>query len=284
MTLGKCELQEISQCFNQLPLVGDASTFYNVPKDAISRIFNETVLSIFDLGNYRTVCKSWLMLLQDREPPICHLQTAPFSIQYKNPQVTVFGTKAWEKFFGYKIEGEIPPPPSNIIQIVRTLRNNLKEKIDAPDCSLLLMPKGLTLNKLKELVALPLWGEPIRIHGNRFEEYGNKAVEQSYWVLITNDVIEESREKSYDEQKVLIATRAGSEYNPPRLLEVVVCCSMNYKKFKKHIFDQRTCTRCQEYWGGMQMIVGEFGSSKLLIDDEGYHDDTMGVAVRLKLN
>lgn len=62
------------------------------------------------------------------------------------------------------------------------------------------------------------WGEILK-------EQGNQAATQSHWVLMTKDVIEESRDKDYTDQLTLVAKFAnqqGINYEVPNLLDATI--------------------------------------------------------------
>ena len=92
--------------------------------------------------------------------------------------------------------------------------------------------KALTLDYLGELIQSPRGG----VHGTQYRgdwhakyvrpAIGSQSPDSSYWVLMTRDVLEGSRSKSYQDQCALVARHQG--YTVPGVLEaaVVCCCTM----------------------------------------------------------
>jgi len=69
------------------------------------------------------------------------------------------------------------------------------------------MVKALTLNTLSELVKTPrLGGHATKysfFSGSITEEQRNRSVEQSHWVLMTKDVLEEAETRATQSKKIL---------------------------------------------------------------------------------
>src|SRR5207244_440003 len=104
----------------------------------------------------------------------------------------IYGERAWKKYYGYKIEGDIPPLPLDIIEMRKKLCKLLQTLEPLPPCSLILMPKGLTLNKLRKMVENPIAGPKSqfgKVSDNAFLSWGEEPIEKSYWFFITNDAI-----------------------------------------------------------------------------------------------
>ena len=102
-------------------------------------------------------------------------------------------------------------------------------------------------------------------------ELGDVPIEKSYWFVMTNDVIEGSRNKNYAHQKALIAWKTRSECQLPSLLEAIACCVMHHMTSGEYLYgtDPLTYTRCQEQIEGIPLVVGGFASAGLFV----YYDD-----------
>jgi len=175
-----------------------------------------------------------------------------------------FGPSFWKEYLGLEVEGEIPHPPKNIVEEVRALRESVKGEQEAPGCTLVLMPKGLTANKLIELMENPQKGHSTKLkhifHGID-NEYGDKENRESYWFLMTNDVIEGSRNKSFQEQKDLVKDKTNGKCHLPTYLEALVGCALHNVKNGEHLLNQKdmTFTRCQCLFEGYPIAVGGLG-------------------------
>ena len=110
-------------------------------------------------------------------------------------------------------------------------------------------------------------------------ELGAKS-EISYWVLISRDVIPESRSKTYDAQKKLVANyaqKSGVPYVLPKALDAATAIFMHYVETGEYLYtdrqkgSERTYTRCQEtvYETQWPVAIGCFSSKGLDIASDG---------------
>jgi len=239
-------------------------TIHDLPQELTTTILRN--LEEIDSSTSRGVCRLW----RDLTPTPAGLK--------------IFGHKAWEKYYGLEIK-DCPPIPEGIIEITTNLQEKLKVREEAPDCSLLLMPKGLTLNQLRELAEQPKMG-----YGSKFSKlcykvsdvYGDQEIEESYWVLMTNSMIEESKMKTYAEQQALIQEKTEGVCQLPHLLEVAICCFMNHVSEDRYMFGWRPqiYTRCQEEIDDQHVFVGGYYESGLSIDRrvDSFTSSSYGIA------
>ena len=191
----------------------------------------------------------------------------------------------WEQYFG--AIGEEPALP-----------DDLEEILDSPcpfwhgrqvrDTHLLaLIPshvagKPLTLNYLGELIQSPKGGG----HGTKYRNYwnaarealGRQSPESSYWVLMTKDVLEGSRNKSYQDQCALVARHQG--YTVPGALEAAVVMLLHHVRKGERLYSDNpdTYTRCREKdKNGDPVVVGGFSSVGFNVSYDS-SDDHNGVA------
>ncbi len=121
---------------------------------------------------------------------------------------------------------------------------------------LTLIPKGMTLEKLEKLIVKS---------GKIGKSFCNDPVKESYWILVTNDVIPSSRDKSLEEQQDLAEQFAPQGYELCSCLDLCVSliAAHHVQKDLDLYTDVRpTWTRCFE----QPLIVGAFGSNGLQID------------------
>jgi hypothetical protein len=191
-----------------------------------------------------------------------------------------FGKELWEKYLGDV--GEEPPLPSYIQQILQSPCPFFPGKKVEETHLLTLIPKTvngklLTLDSLEELVKHPKQGQAtkyIYYWDDIKKEYGSQSLSSSYWVLMTRDVIPESRNRSYDAQKQLLKSysqKAHVLYEVPHLLEAAVSISMEYLKTGQRLYsnDPLTYTRCQERVSShptWPLEVGGFAAGGLHVD------------------
>jgi NLR family CARD domain-containing protein 3 len=137
-----------------------------------------------------------------------------------------------------------------------------------------------TLNRLEELIKHPKNGG----HSTKYRYYGEYTKAQigaaspprSYWVLMTRDVLPDSRSKTYEAQKEMVvahAGRVGLPYELPHAIEAATAILMHHAREGKRLFgdDPFTYTRCQEVVNGFPVTVGGFSSGGLVVDNYDNH-------------
>lgn len=171
-----------------------------------------------------------------------------------------FGKSKWNRHFGDI--GTEPPLPPNIEQILDSDCIFWPGKKVRDTHLLVLVPnkvdgKAFHLNSLYELAKSPKTGSKTKY--TCYSDYvkndlGTKG-EESHWVLMTWHVIPESRDKTYDNQKALVAShasRSGIPYVLPTALEAATVIAMHYVETGKVLYTddklglEYAFTRCQE--------------------------------------
>ena len=234
-------------------------------------------------------------------PPTSHIVTSSSSASHINPfstpspapiyspqiqiapQTTVpemaFGKAKWEKYFGDI--GTEPPLPHNIEQILNRACIFYPGKKVRDTHLLVLIPqavngKAFCLDSLKELIKSPKTGS--KTDYRYYEDYvknelGAKST-SSHWALMTRDVIPDSRSKTYDDQKTLVAShasRSGIPYELPTALDAATAILMEHVQTGNRLYssDPLTYTRCQEKVNKNQWpaAIGGFSSGGLYVND-----------------
>ncbi len=199
----------------------------------------------------------------------------------KESFIEPFGAVAWSSYFGDI--GKEPPLPRDIVQIWMARCPFWPDKKVKDTHVLVLIPqivngKPLTLKSLDELVQSPKQGPKTKYDYFRdsvLTEHGDTPAEPSHWVLLTRDVIPNSRNKPYAEQQKLV-TKASS-YQVPKALEAAVCLFMEHARTGNRLYSDSpwTYTRCQEKTDSGQLVVGGFGAAglslHLYVGDYGYY-------------
>jgi len=195
----------------------------------------------------------------------------------KAPRVPsiAFGEAKWSTYFGDI--GQEPPLPANIDQILLSRCPFWSGKKVQDTHLLVLIPKTvngqlLTLANLKEWIQNPKQGNPTKFSDWRPGGNENLSVASSYWVLMTKDVLEGTRNKSYTDQTKIVsqfAQNAGIPYQPPKLLEAAVCILTEHVSSGVRLYSDSpwTYTRCEEKYENKpwQMLVGVFGAGGLVV-------------------
>ncbi len=203
-----------------------------------------------------------------------------------------FGKKEWETYFGDV--GQVPPLPKDIHKTLKSRCPFRPEETVEKTHMLVLIPKTvngkpLTLKTLDELVKAPKAGHATQyryIWEKIINEHGDQATAQPHWVLMTKDVVPESRNKSYVDQQALIAEcakKTNINYEVPCVLDTAICIFMHSISLGERLFTDKpwTYTRCQEKVQGYHIVVGGFSSAGLDVS-LALDDVNVGVAALRK--
>ncbi|MCB1075772.1 MAG: hypothetical protein KDK59_09620, partial [Simkania sp.] len=188
-----------------------------------------------------------------------------------------FGKAKWEKYFGDI--GAEPPLPPNIDEILSSPCPFWPEKKVRETHLLVLVPQTVNgrpfcLNSLSELITSPKTGNKTQYYyyDNYVKnELGAKSA-SSHWVLMTRDVIPDSRSKTYVDQKKLIqshAQKTNIPYEMPLALDATTAILVHYVETRERIYTDNptTYTRCQEKVNNNQWpaAIGSFAAGGLSV-------------------
>jgi hypothetical protein len=251
-----------------------------IPREVVSLIFS--YLNLHDLGVSRRVSKKWME--RASQPDLWKAVIC---------RELAFSSKNWAQWNADIVKGvdfakEHLSLPPNIVEELRRSYNAFPGGKSIKETHLLVrMPKGLTLNKLGELAKeyFPNNRDGYRFIGSEIvTELGDKSADEFAWMLMTKEVLPESRRKNYDQQKKMIeelVKKTGIPYQVPTTLEAATCILADYSRSEKRLFSDspRTYTRCQESIQGYRVFVGGFAPAGLLVNNSFLHDsDSCGVA------
>ena len=261
---------------NSVRSILEPLSFEQFPKDVLLDIFLR--ISWRDLGAVRRVCRRWRVLGSDaRLIPLW-------------PKV--FGARAWREYFGEV--GAEPPLPDEIWKILTGPCPFWPGKKVSESHLLTLIPthvneKPFCLDSLRELIQHPRQGPATNYR--YYSEYikpedKTRAPAKAYWVLLTRDVLPDTRNKTFQEQKQKVDS-IGSGYELPGLLEVVTSILIEHVRSGKRLYSDApyTYTRCQETGSyGYHCIVGGFSASGVDVYSvsDGTRRENFGVGVRRK--
>jgi hypothetical protein len=205
------------------------------------------------------------------------------------PQTSVFGEEQWRANFGNV--GAVPLLPEDIGNILRSPCPYWPGETVGDTHMLVLIPASvngepLTFNSFERLVQNVT--DPDHKTGYRHvydpirDTYGNVAPQGSQWVLMTKDVIPESRDKSFAEQTALV--KVSEDHDVPDFLTATVSILAHFVNTGVCLFsiDPWTYTRCKEQinvsqMGGVnvnQITVGVLAPAGLFVGND--HDDYGG--------
>jgi hypothetical protein len=194
----------------------------------------------------------------------------------KYPRIA-FGKARWAQYFGDV--GEEPPLPHNIKEILNAPCPIWPNKKVHETHLLTLIPKTvdgeyLTLKALGELVQKPLEGLPSAFAWRDLGEYQDTLPKHSYWILSSRDVIPDSRNKTFANQKKLLDKYPG--YEILRIMDIAVALFMEHVRYGSRLYSDEpwTFTRCQEQYNvDCPLVVGDFGLRGLNMSHNYNGDD-----------
>jgi U-box domain-containing protein len=203
-------------------------------------------------------------------PPVI---VSPISTKITLPAIA-FGKEKWATYFGDV--GEEPPLPPDIDKILAAQCPFLPGKKVSETHLLVLIPKTvngrpLNLKFLGELVQKPLQGNATKYKNFYLGEYTDPPAPKSHWALMTRDVVEGSRGRSYSDQQKLMTDnnqKAKLPYEIPTVLDAAVCIFMEYVRTGTRLYSDNpyTFTWCQEkYDANWYLVVGGFSAAGLFV-------------------
>jgi hypothetical protein len=243
-------------------------------------------LDLQSLGRSCCVSRKWKRAAYD-EPQLWK------SIIYRQ---IAFGNDKWAKCFGSGIIKDEPVgadfaslPWREVIEDFRNITKVFPMR-KATDCLMLVrLPKtlngGLSINSIGSLARryFPDCDKGYRdLWSNTAQRLENQSISESYWVLMTKDILPESRWQSYPTQQQMVADLAEGSlkgYRVPGTLEAITCILSQYFDSRMRLFGHvpRTYTRCLEKIGGKQLVVGDFASDGLAVNR--HYNDNLNVAI-----
>jgi hypothetical protein len=191
------------------------------------------------------------------------------------------GEVEWKHYFGEV--GSAPDLPRDMATILDSACPFWPDKKVRDTHLLVLIPATVdeapfTLNLLEELIQHPKpGGGKTRYryyNGTVKAQIGAAPPTASYWLLMTYDVLPESRGKTYAHQKKLVADharRTSLPYELPKALEAVTVILTRHVRGGEQWYSKSnhswTYTRCQGLiYSEYPAVVGGFGSSGLSVD------------------
>jgi hypothetical protein len=196
-----------------------------------------------------------------------------------------FGAQEWQHYFGEV--GPAPDLPKDITQILDTRCPFWPGRKVRDTHLLVLIPakvdgEPFTLSLLSELIKSPKGGVETQYryyNGEVQSQVGNNAPAGSYWLLMTRKVLPESRDKTYTDQKAIVAGHAsctGLSYELPKALEAATAILMHHVRTGERLYggNPHIWTRCQELIRhrseDVPLLVGGFASSGLGVSRDSF--------------
>ena len=271
------------------PLTPSDLEFYNCTQKLVSEagsvrsVIQKKVLQLLGPSSAPAISSPKLL---PEQPPIV---SKPLAVKQTLPP-EAFGAEKWDEYFGLKVEE--PALPANIHEILSGPCPIFPGKRVCETHLLTLIPAGMTLQRLESLTLNPRKGSKIgfRDKYTAWDQYKAVPTPKTHWVLLTNDVIPESRRKSWKDQQTLMQKYQPQGYELPSGLDVAISLLTTYVVTGQRYDSPRTYTRCVEKvkydsseW---PLAIGAFSSGGLCVDciRDGYDDSNfVGVGGGRKL-
>ncbi|MHA7878103.1 MAG: hypothetical protein ACX93T_04280, partial [Bacteroidota bacterium] len=252
-------------------------------------------------------------LVGDQEGGVASKRAAiVIQLQQSPPYPTVyggyraFGAQAWYDYFGVDVDTE-PALPSDIVSILNEESPFMLDRETSPqrvgaNHLLTLIPRYVkipggpylpfTLNRLGALAEgryFPNNEEGYQYYDRDVRtQFGTEYLDKPYWLLMTYDVLQGTRGKTYTEQRKMVEKYSSKGWVLPNILEaatsILVCYAQSGKR-QECLFSEEpwTCTRCctpnQLVGSQWTLAVGGFGPTGLVIGyDYVSEGDSYGVA------
>ncbi len=234
---------------------------YKVPTEVIARIFS--YLPSGDLYDARGACRTWYVIASNQ-----------LTLPRLFPGAPVVNQGRWDAHVDLKKHGLVFEPleqprlyyKSDYMELSRIASEVEKSKIkEREGISFLTLPKGLTVNKIIAIVGAPKMGNSTQfgyICGDIIAKYGDKKIEKTVIVAITNGIFNNSCSLSVDQQMDLVK---GLKCDMLKLVAVMALTIMRYissdpaSPLRLFGNDPFTFTRCAEEIRGFNCIFGSFG-------------------------
>lgn len=198
------------------------------------------------------------------------------------PGTTFFGKEHWDKYLGKVDDIPLPGGIGKLLDSAIILENGRSTGQKWKDLFMLfLMPQTvngvpLTMNLFVNLVAdlqnrghSPFYRE---IYYTVIEEYGNKPVERSHWVLMSKKEIA-IRLYPFAEQKGLVEAYPRCEM--PDILSAQVGIATHFIDTGERLYTEGVYTRCKESledWQGETLCVGNFQATGFEVVNCSQHE------------
>ncbi|MHA7878138.1 MAG: hypothetical protein ACX93T_04455, partial [Bacteroidota bacterium] len=231
-------------------------------------------------------------------------QSPPYPTVYGGYRA--FGAQAWQAYFGVDV-GTEPALPGDIMSILNEEAPFILDSEASPQRvganhlltlipSHVTLPNGngrrvpFTLDQLSALVRGRYF--PNNAEGYKYydpavrTQFGTESPNKPYWLLMTRDVLQDTRAKTYTNQQEEVKKHSSQGYELPNSLEAatsILACYAQSGNRQERLFgtDPWTFTRCvpdQLVDGRRPIFVGGFGPAGLSIRNGNYDYYFGGVA------
>ena len=216
------------------------------------------------------------------------LKIAPQLSSSSLPSIA-FGALKWQHYFGLEVIE--PPLPPDIDTILAARCPFFPSKRVGETHFLTLVPEDMTLERLEVLTLNPRQGSKMgfRNKAGTFSKISKLSSGRAHWVLMPNDVVPNSRSKSWKKQKVMAAQYEGQGYELLSVIDGAVCLLLEHVQTGKRFYSDSplTFTRCVEtvkvLFSKYPVAIGGFASGGLgVLYDLGVANGNIGLGLARK--
>lgn len=195
------------------------------------------------------------------------------NLKYVCPELTIMDAKTQKRECAEE-------PKIDEFKVFKAVKKLAPHVEDNAGVTLLTLIKGDTLNKLTKIA----WEEGMQVivpWNAIIEELGDVPVEQTYTILITNNVFIDSRNKNYKAQEIL-AEEHGCQM--PTGQEYVALCVFAKKIFQKCLYGQNPLTygHSSTHVQGFPLAVGGPAPGRLCVCSFNFDSEYLGVGGKWK--
>lgn len=234
-------------------------------------------LDVKTLGRCSFVSQDWRRIV---------LQDSLWNLRDHFPSLKVFDEKSWKQFIDlehFRMEVDDIPPLNQRAVIPFLLQMEKLSIENNKGITFLTMPKGLTLGKLNEIAHLGTQEGVIRyIFPQVLSHFKDLAVENTFRLFITNNILEGSRDKYFHTQSGLVEQH-GCEISG--FLELATLLVISSQCYEERLYSTLPWThaRCQETIEGSRLIVGGFAKTGFAIFYSGINSSSFNYGVSAML-
>jgi hypothetical protein len=240
-----------------------------VPSALSSHIF-----SFLDPTALRTACR----VSRTWQQPARSAALAQEQREYQElrQQQVIFGPEDWKICFGCD-PGVVPPLPPSVYKLLKEPCPYWPEKTRAQTHQLLCIPETingvpLTFNTLSELVRASQGEGPVigydYVWPRIITDHGKTPMGAARWLLVTKEIIPESRNKSFADQVKCLSPG----YRVAKLGEAVALAFTRRANAGEFLLED-VYTRCEEQIIGYQLAVGGFAPCGLNVHSSSRYDN-----------
>jgi len=231
-----------------------------LPKEIILTIFS--YLNANELGRISRLNTQCYNLVSD-------WNALDLDLRNISPLLSIFDQFDWKTYFNLTVDDVPPLNKHAILPLLKKCLSSLPIEKNA-GITLLTIPKKLTLNNLITLAGSLKKKRNITkfryILKRITSEVGDTPVDKTYQIIITNNILKNSRKLSFHDQKVLVKEN-GCKI--PKLLEIVALLVARFTGFGERLYNDKpwTYTRTLEQIDDLQCIAGGFSEDGVHISN-----------------